>query len=280
MEQKKIDQALRLIESASKHALQQNETLEICYSGGKDSDVILHLARRAGVPFRAIYKNTTIDPPGTIAHCKQNAVEVVNPKIKFFELCEKRGLPNRFARFCCHFLKEYKIENHQLLGIRKFESVKRTKLYQEPQLCRFYSKKDYVCQTLPILFWTDEDLLDYITQEHVTLHPLYYREDGTIDVKRRLGCMCCPLQWQGKRVQSFKDNPVMVKLWCKAAAKFLQTHPNGKISGTFDGDPYAYFTAQVFFDKISDFQKTYGSCCFSGRTDFKQLLQDYFKIDL
>ena len=280
MEQKKIDQALRLIESASKQALQQGETLELCYSGGKDSDVILHLARRAGVPFRAIYKNTTIDPPGTIAHCKQNAVEVVNPKIKFFELCEKRGLPNRFARFCCGVLKEYKIENHQLLGIRKFESVKRSKLYQEPQLCRFFSKKEYVCQTLPILFWTDEDMLDYITQEHVALHPLYYREDGTIDVKRRLGCMCCPLQWKGKRVQSFKDNPVMVKLWCKAATKFLQTHPDGKISAKFGGDPYAYFTAQVFFDNISDYQKTYGSCFFSGHTDFKQLLQDYFKIDL
>lgn len=280
MEKKKIDQALRLIESASKQALQQGETLELCYSGGKDSDVILHLARRAGVPFRAIYKNTTIDPPGTIAHCKHNEVEVVNPKIKFFELCEKRGLPNRFARFCCGVLKEYKIENHQLLGIRKFESVKRSKLYQEPQLCRFYSKNEYVCQTLPILFWTDEDMLDYITQEHVTLHPLYYREDGTIDVKRRLGCMCCPLQWQGKRIQSFKDNPVMVKLWCKAATKFLQNHPSGKTAEKFGGDPYAYFTAQVFFDKISDFQKTYGTCCFSGHTDFKQLLQDYFKINL
>lgn len=38
--------------------------IEVSYSGGKDSDVILALTKEAGIPFRAIYKNTTIDPPG------------------------------------------------------------------------------------------------------------------------------------------------------------------------------------------------------------------------
>lgn len=282
MEQKKIDQSLRLIESASKQAVSLGETLELCYSGGKDSDVILHLARRAGVPFRAIYKNTTIDPPGTLAHCKSNGVEIMQPSTTFFDLCAKRGLPNRFQRFCCAVLKEYKIENHQLLGIRKFESTKRSKLYQEPQFCRYFSKKSYVCQTLPILYWTDEDMLDYITQEHIQLHQLYYKNDGSIDITKRLGCMCCPLQWKGKRIQSFRDNPAMVKLYIKAATLFIESHPNGKITNTFNGDPYAYFVAQVFFDNISEFFHTYGGgdCCGTAifTTDFKQLVHDYFHI--
>lgn len=47
-----------------------NDPIEVSYSGGKDSDVILTLTKMAGIPYRAIYKNTTIDPPGTVQHCK------------------------------------------------------------------------------------------------------------------------------------------------------------------------------------------------------------------
>ena len=46
----------------------------------------------AGVKYRAIYKNTTIDPPGTIKHCKDNGVEIVRPKLSFFKLVEKKWI--------------------------------------------------------------------------------------------------------------------------------------------------------------------------------------------
>lgn len=65
---RKIEFAINLIRKAAEIAEANGSELEVCYSGGKDSDVILHLAQRAGVKFDAIYKNTTIDPPGTIAH--------------------------------------------------------------------------------------------------------------------------------------------------------------------------------------------------------------------
>lgn len=61
---KKVETAIKLLKTAA-----QNYIVKICYSGGKDSDVILKLANLAGIRFRAIYKNTTIDPPGTIKHC-------------------------------------------------------------------------------------------------------------------------------------------------------------------------------------------------------------------
>ena len=35
---------------------------ELAYSGGKDSDVILDLVKRAGVPFLARYNFSPIDP--------------------------------------------------------------------------------------------------------------------------------------------------------------------------------------------------------------------------
>lgn len=62
----KVERALKLIKSAGA----DGSVVEVSYSGGKDSDVILELTRMAGIKYKAIYRNTTIDPPGTIRHVK------------------------------------------------------------------------------------------------------------------------------------------------------------------------------------------------------------------
>lgn len=71
--EKKVARAIRLLQSIPKDG-----PVEVSYSGGKDSDVILELAKMAGIEYRAIYKNTTIDPPGTIRHCKEKGVEILH----------------------------------------------------------------------------------------------------------------------------------------------------------------------------------------------------------
>lgn len=114
--ERKIDFAIKLLRS-----IPHDGPIELSYSGGKDSDVILRLARMAGIEFRAIYKNTTIDPPGTIEHCKDNGVEILNPKHTFLELVAKKGRPTRFARHCCTELKEYKVLDRAIQGIRREE---------------------------------------------------------------------------------------------------------------------------------------------------------------
>lgn len=86
--QRKIDFAIKLLRSIPT----DDGPVEISYSGGKDSDVILELAKMAGIPYRAIYKNTTIDPPGTIKHCKEKGVEVFAPTINFFDLVKKKDV--------------------------------------------------------------------------------------------------------------------------------------------------------------------------------------------
>ena len=53
---KKISQAIKMLKS-----IPSNE-VELCFSGGKDSSVILELAKMAGISYRAIYKSTTIAP--------------------------------------------------------------------------------------------------------------------------------------------------------------------------------------------------------------------------
>ena len=137
--EKKVEQSIRLLQSIPT----DKGDIELSYSGGKDSDVILELAKMAGVKVRAIYKNTTIDPSGTIKHCKEVGAEIVNPKTTFLQLLRKKGYPSRFVRFCCSKLKEYKICDIAIQGIRKSESIKRKEMYEEPVICRLYdnSKK-------------------------------------------------------------------------------------------------------------------------------------------
>lgn len=52
-------------------SMERNEPLNLGFSGGKDSVVILDLAERAGIKYDAIYANTTVDPPGTISFIKK-----------------------------------------------------------------------------------------------------------------------------------------------------------------------------------------------------------------
>lgn len=172
--EKKVNFAIKLLQSIPT----DEGPVEISYSGGKDSDIILELAKMAGIPYRAIYKNTTIDPKGTIAHCKEMGVEIIQPKKTFFQLLEKKGYPSRWVRFCCSELKEYKILDRAVQGIRRAESIKRAKRYKEPEICRTYSKKERVKVYLPILEWTDEDVAEFIAERGIKCHPYYYSGGG------------------------------------------------------------------------------------------------------
>ena len=239
--QKKVYRAVKLLQSTSK-----DQQIELCYSGGKDSDVILELAKMAGINYRAIYKCTTIDPPGTIKHCLDNGVEVIRPKMSFFQIIENGGFPTRRARFCCEQLKEYKIMDKSIQGIRRSESIKRAKNYKEPTMCRFYgSKKNHVEVVLPILDFTDKDVEEFIKERCIKLHPLYYNEDGSLNVKKRLGCMGCPLK-SDNGLSDFKAHPKLVRAWLKAGKKWWDSHPNIASRKKFS-DIYELFVSNIFF---------------------------------
>ncbi len=273
--QRKVDRAVKLIQSAGK----DGQEVEVAYSGGKDSDVILELARMSGIKYRAIYKNTTIDPPGTIAHAKENGAEILQPKHTFFQLIEQNGFPNRYMRFCCRFLKEYKVLDRSIMGVRRSESTKRAERYNEPTECRFYgNKKEHVEAFYPILERTDQDVVDFIEARGIRIHALYYREDGSIDPKRRLGCMCCPLASLKKRIAQFKEHPNMVKAYIRAGKKYRDTHPDVK-SIKVHPNVYQQFVRDVFFERQYKFDDFEAHNMF-GSIDYKQFLMDYFGIDL
>ena len=272
--QKKVDFAIKLLQSIPTN----DGPIELSFSGGKDSDVILELAKMAGIPYRAIYKSTTIDPPQTIAHVREMGAEVIRPKKSFFQLVSEFGYPNRFQRFCCSVLKEYKVCDRAIQGIRRSESLKRAEKYKEPEVCRVYSAKEKVKVYLPILEWTDQDIEEFIKERNIKCHPLYYR-GGQFDVTKRLGCVGCPLQSRKKRIQEFKDNPKMLKAWIRAGQKRYtsEAYQNRKANFKFK-DAFESMGYQLYCDNIEQFkEKTYGMF---GEFDWKEFLQKEFKIDM
>lgn len=200
--QKKIDRSIRLLQSVQKR---YDGEIEVAYSGGKDSDVILQLAKEAGIRYRAIYRNTTIDPPGTIAHVERMGAEILRPKETFFQLVAKKGFPNRFSRFCCEKLKEYKVMDKCIMGVRKSESSKRNERYNEPTECRFYGRKteaNHVEAIYPILDWTDDDVLAFVEDRHLTLAPVYYTSRGGKSTCRNVSAVCVAHSQQSESASS------------------------------------------------------------------------------
>ncbi len=266
----KVEKSIKLLKTIG------NKEVELCYSGGKDSDVILELAKLAGVNYRAIYKNTTIDPSGTMKHCKRNNVEILHPKINFFTLISQKGFPTFRGRFCCKYLKEYKVMDTAIQGVRRVESTKRKKLYKEPVACRFYgSKKNHVNVYYPILYWTDRDVAEFIKMRNIKCHPLYY-ENGKFDVNKRLGCIGCPLKSdRGKK--DFLNNKTILKAWLKAGLKWWNENPQTGSHRKFESI-YDLFIHNIFYESYEDFMLA--KTGLFGKMDCKKELENYFQIKL
>lgn len=273
---RKIDAAIKLLQSIPT----DDGQIEVCYSGGKDSDVILELAKMAGINYRAIYKNTTIDARGTIQHVREMGVEVVQPKENFLNIVRRKGMPSRFSRFCCKILKEYPILPRAILGIRRSESAKRAKLYKEPEVCRVYSNKAKVRQYMPILEWSNEDVKEFIEERKIKCAPVYYDKYGNFDVNRRLGCIGCPLANKKARRADYLKNPKMLLAQVKAMQDYYDKKvAAGVVSATMETcnrNAWVYFYATPFYDTIAEFKDKCTNLLFDF--DIEAYMKDYFKI--
>ncbi|MBQ2438033.1 MAG: phosphoadenosine phosphosulfate reductase family protein, partial [Clostridia bacterium] len=271
---RKIDFAIKLLRE-----IPQDGPIEISYSGGKDSDVILRLAQMAGIPHEAIYKQTSIDPPGTTAHAKAMGATIIRPAKTFLQIVRENSYPTRFSRFCCKYLKEYPIHARAVQGIRREESTARSKRYKEPEDCRLYPGGEKVRRYLPILEWTTEDVARFIQEQGIKCAPVYYDEAGTFHPERRLGCIGCPLAADNGR-GDFLKYPKLMKQVCIAADDYLKTHPNTKAAQCFN-DGYELVMRRLFFKNLSDYNMVMDGGLFpEARPNAREYLSNYFNIEL
>lgn len=251
--------------------------LHVAYSGGKDSDVLLHLVRKAKIPYTAYYTNTTIDPPYTIPHVKQQGnIRIIYPRYTFYELIQHRGLPSAFRRFCCQVIKEQFVAANIITGIRRWESDRRAQKYHEPEICFVHKSGKRGRNYMPILEWTNTNMIDYVREENLQLHPLYYNEHGQFCVERRLGCLGCPLP-ANRGIPHFQRYPKMVHAWCRAAAIYRITRKKHGSSIINYRDEYEYFYHNIFNHRIAQLQAQQQQ---EPRDFARQRLQEYFNVEL
>lgn len=128
---RKVEHSIELLRKAEKLALAYDEEngYYLAFSGGKDSQCLYHVAKLAGVKFKAHMSLTSVDPPEVIRFVKREYpdVELVKPKKSIFQVAvEKQILPTMRVRWCCREYKEGAGAGKvTLIGIRHAESTRR-----------------------------------------------------------------------------------------------------------------------------------------------------------
>lgn len=198
------------------------QPLIITTSGGKDSDVCLHLAQVAGIDYEVQHNHTTADAPETVRHvretfrrleekgvkCTVNWPTYKGKPVTMWSLIPQKLMPpTRLVRYCCDIIKERGGKNRMICtGVRWAESTARKNNRAAFELmaskkenrmllsdnddkrqmfenCRLKAKR----VVNPIIDWTDADVWAYIEAERIRMNPLY------CEGQHRVGCIGCPM---------------------------------------------------------------------------------------
>lgn len=143
--EKKIETSMGVLTTAAEMSqMYYKKPLIITYSGGKDSDTVLQLARECLRPdqFEVFNSHTTVDAPETVYYIRERFEELRSegikctvsyphypdgrPKSMWSMIVDKQIPPTRFARYCCRELKEASTPNRFIAtGVRESESTGR-----------------------------------------------------------------------------------------------------------------------------------------------------------
>ena len=145
MLEKRIEKSVKVLKLAADMSREYyGQPMILCYSGGKDSDVLLHLAETHldKKDFEVLNSHTTLDAPETVYHIRRVfarlrgggiAAHIDYKKdkdgkpITMWSLIVDHGTPpTRVMRYCCQTLKETSTPNRMaVIGVRAAESTKR-----------------------------------------------------------------------------------------------------------------------------------------------------------
>lgn len=224
--------------------------LVITYSGGKDSDVLLHLAEASGIPFEVLHSLTTADAPETMRHVydtfrrleekgvKCTVDKHVKPdgsRVTMWNLIPRKLMPpTRVVRYCCAELKEGGEKGRFIAtGVRWAESTARKRrgglevLTSKPQNKLILSNDNdedrrlfETCQLKgkrvvnPIVDWQTADIWDYAGAEKISMNPLY------CEGFHRVGCVGCPMASK-TRAMEFARYPRIKAAYIRAFYRML-----------------------------------------------------------
>lgn len=239
----KIEQAIGLLQLHEPIALNLSpDGYWLAYSGGKDSEVILDLARCAGVAHAAHYSVTTLDPPELVRFIRRHHPEVRwhrQPQALLTRMLAKsNGPPTRKQRWCCELYKEQGgVGMAKIIGVRVAESKRREALWKTVVPHR--TKGVFVC---PVVYWTTADVWRY-HRERGLEHCELYDQGFT-----RLGCIGCPLASAKGITREFARWPRYAAWWERAVKRHWELW-HGEVKA--DGEPYyvaRFASSQDYWD--------------------------------
>lgn len=233
------------------------QPLVCTYSGGKDSDVMLELFKRSGIPFEAHNSHTTVDAPPTVYHIRKKFRELeekgINAKIEMptyknkpvtmWSLIPQKGMPpSRLMRYCCSVLKETGCANRFIAtGVRWDESNARLGRAEYETIAS--SKKEKILISDEIMLMNDNSDKRKMTEHcmkknKMVVNPIIdwkhrdiwdFIQSEHIDYNhlydcgyKRVGCIGCPMAGKG-RWKEFSDFPTYQRAYIRAFDKMLIT---------------------------------------------------------
>jgi len=219
-----------------REAFNKFENLAMLWSIGKDSTVLLWLARKAffgHVPFPLVHVDTTYKIPSMIEYrdrvVKEWKLQLIvgkNDEVLRTGATYPNGQLSRVA--CCGKLKKDALkrvlDKHQftgvIVGVRRDEEPTRAKERyfsprdknmewnaedQPPELWDQF-KTDFEegthVRVHPLLHWTELNIWEYVERENIPVIPLYFA-NGKGERYRSLGCAPCtfPIQSEARTVR-------------------------------------------------------------------------------
>ncbi|HDR72689.1 MAG TPA: phosphoadenosine phosphosulfate reductase [Methanoculleus sp.] len=198
--------AIRFIRQQTRH---RNE-VNVSFSGGKDSTVVLELARRAGIE-EAYFVNTGLEFPETLEYVRSRGVEEVRCTADFWKALREKGLPAKDDRWCCEMLKLEPARQWlasrapciTVQGNRAYESFARANLPAVAPNPYFPLQVNIS----PILHWRALEVFLYIWWRDLPCNPLY--AEGF----ERVGCWVCPAMLESELERAREIHPDLVGRW-------------------------------------------------------------------
>lgn len=253
LEQKSIER-IKLASEMSLH--HYGQPLVCTYSGGKDSDVMLELFKRSGVPYEVHNSHTTVDAPPTVYHIREvfRSLELEGikaniemptykgkPVTMWTLIPQKKMPPSRLVRYCCSVLKETGCANRFIsTGVRWDESNARADRKPYEAIAR--RKEDRTALSDEIMLMNDNSEKRRITEHcmqknKMIVNPIIdwthrdiwdFVRSEHIEYNplyecgyKRVGCVGCPMASK-RRWKEFADFPTYKKAYIRAFDKMLE----------------------------------------------------------
>lgn len=238
-----FDNAIEIFKLGSKTSERRyGKPIVVTYSGGKDSDALLEVAKASGVDFEVHHSHTTVDAPDTVYHIRDTFRDLELKGIKctverptyqgkptsMWDLILKNLYPpTRIARYCCKILKETGCTDRLIAtGVRWDESTNRKTRAEFETIEK--NKKDSVKATSEMMLMNDNDdsrkIIEHCMKKHkVVCNPIInWTERQVWDLLHdhkvktnplyekgytRVGCIGCPMGNTCGRQKQFADFP-------------------------------------------------------------------------